>query len=460
MLLFVARWIEFGIFLYFVLLNSFYLILYFLSIPVLYRRFQEIKSEDLNQLLSSDSAPPIAIIMPLYNEKKMILSSVRAALDVNYRHIDIIVVNDGSTDDTLEILRQNYQLIEVPHAFARTLQTEPVKGYYKSLTHSNLLVIDKVNGGREDSLNAGLNACLAPFCLLIDGDSLVEPDICQRMMRPFLSQPDTIAIGGTLRLSNGCVIREGKVAEVHLPHSFWALMQVIDYMRTFLFGRIGWSRLGGQYLISGGFGLYKKEALLEAGGFHKVLAGDLDLTLRLHATKKEKKEPYFIDYITDALVWTDVPSTYAALRKQRERWQRSIVDVCWSLKYLLFNPKYGRVGFIHMPYLVFGELGGAFVEGFGYCYIIFAAIAGILNTDFIVFFILLAWGFALALTLFSLLMDMLSFRKTRSFKDTLKILGISLIENIGYRQLNVLWRIEGCVRFFTKKRFAREKVER
>lgn len=453
-------WIDASLLTYFLLLNTFYTILLILTIPVLTRRFKEIRSEDLNRLLTFDIVPPISIIMTAFNEEAVILESVRSALNVEFPHVEVIVVNDGSSDKTLQLLMDTFQLVPVPPAVPPELITEPVKSHYRSKLHPNLLVIDKERGEREDAVNAGINACLTPYFVGMDADSFIEPDTLHRLAQHLLTHKNICAMGGTLRLVNGCTIEKGHITDIKLPSSFFGKMQIIEYIRIFLFGRIGWNKLGGSYLISGGFGLYNKQAVLRAGGLKRVLAGDLDLTMRLHEKMHDDKQPYTIDYVHDAVVWTDVPQTYSALANQRRRWHSSIIDICWRFRHMIFNIKYGPIGFIHIPYLFFGEGLGPLVEAFGYLYLIFCFFFDLLNIAFFWYFILIAWGFSMLLTFCSLIMEEVSLKKYFSGKSLLKLAFLTLIENFGYRQMTIWWRIQGSVRYFTKKRFWREKIER
>ena len=445
---------------YFLLLNGFYGFLLILTNPEIIRRNQEIKANDLYNSLPLSLVPPISLIIPAHNEKDVILSSVIAALQIKSAHFEVIVVDDGSTDGTLELLIEKYRLFPVPPIFIPTLKTAPTKYCYRSKEHPQLLVLQKENGGREDAINAGINASTAPFFVNIDADSLIEPDAIHLLMQHLLTKRNICAMGGMLCIINGCTIELGMIKKVVLPSSFWGSMQVVEYLKAFFFGRVGWNKLGGAPLISGGFGLFNKQAVIEVGGLKNVLAGDLDLTVRIHKHMHEKKQPYEIDYLFDAVVWTDVPQTYSALAKQRKRWQSSIVDVCWRYKKMFFNYKYGITGFLHFPYILFGEVLAPLVEGFGYLYIIFCYFIGYLNITFFWYFILIAWGVSIFLTIASLIMQEVFLKKYIAKRQILKIMIYSLVENFTYRPLTVWWRIEGFFRYFTKRRFMREKIDR
>lgn len=457
----VILWLDAFFLTYFLLLNTCYAILLILTIPSFHRRLSEIRAEDLTHFLDFDLGPPsISIIMAAYNEEKLILESTRAALDIQFRDCQVIVVNDGSIDNTLPFLIETYQLIPIPPAVPERIRTAPIKQHFRSKLCPNLLVIDKEKGGREDANNAGINACLTPYFIGIDADSFIEPDAPRRLFQHILTNKNICAMGGTLNIVNGCTLDKGAITEVKLPATFFGKMQVLEYIRIFLFGRMGWNKLGGSYLVSGGFGLYKKEAVIQAGGLKRVLAGDLDLTMRLHEKMHDFNKPYVIDYIHDAVVWTDVPQTYASLSQQRIRWHSSIIDVCVRFKHMIFNIKYGVIGFIQIPYLLLGEGLGPLVEGLGYLYIIFCFFFDVLDVSFFGYFILLAWGYSMLLTFSSLIMQEMASKKHLSQKEIYRLALLCLIENLGYRQLTILWRIQGFFRYFTSKRFARESIKR
>lgn len=445
---------------YFLLLNGFYLLLLLLTTPELFRRFKEIKASSLYELIGFDAAPPVSIIIPAYNETEVLLSSITSALQIQFPHFEVLVVDDGSTDQTLQRLIDTYQMFLVPVAFPLLLQTAPVKACFRSKLHPKLLVLHKENGGREDAINAGINASTTPFFIGIDADSFIEPDAIRRLMEHLLTKPHICAMGGTLCIANGCTVDKGRVKNIALPSAFLGKMQVIEYLKTFFFGRIGWNKLGGSPLISGGFGLFNKQAVVAIGGLKKVLAGDLDLTLLLHKSMRDAKKNYSIDYLYDAIVWTDVPQTYSGLAKQRKRWHCSIIDVCWRYRRMMFNPKYGKVGFLQIPYLFFGEGLGPLVEGFGCLYLACCFSLGVLSLSFFWYFIAIAWGVSIMLTLAALLMQELFLQKYISIKNTLTLLFLTLIESFIYRPLTVWWRIEGFFRYFTKNRFMREEMHR
>lgn len=457
----IYTWIDASLLAYFLLLNGFYVFILLLGFPVLFKRAHEANSEDINQLLNSDHLPPISIIIAAHNEKDIINESIASIFLLDYPHYELIVANDGSDDGTLEALIEKYEMVPVPPALPILLETAPVLGYYRSQKHPNFLLINKEKGGQEDAVNAGINASTSPYFLATDADVIVEPDVLRRLAFPLLTRHNTIGLGGALRVANGCRIENGEVKEVHLAKGFLARMQTLEYLRGFFFGRIGWNVLGGPFVLPGAFGLLSKQAVLDTGGYGRnIPAADIDLTWRMHRKMYEMKKSYNIEYVPDAVIWTEVPNKYGDLARQRKRWHCSVFDVYWKNRELTFNPRYGRVAFVYLPYFVLGEGLGPLIEGFAYLYVTFCWIVGVLNLHFVWMFILISWGFSFLLSFISLAMEQVTFKKRMSLKDIFTLVGYTLIENIGYRQLSVWWRVQGFFRVFTKNRLYREHPTR
>ncbi|MDH3442119.1 MAG: glycosyltransferase family 2 protein, partial [Gammaproteobacteria bacterium] len=244
---------------------------------------------------------PISVVVPAHNESASIITSVKALLQLEYPQYELVVVNDGSSDDTLQKLIDGFGMREFPEAYRDRVVSAPVRGIYRSTKIRNLRVVDKENGGsKADASNAGINACRYPLVCVVDADSVLQPDSLRRVVRPFLEDPTTVAVGGTVRIANGCTVRQGFMEKVGLPRNFLALVQVVEYLRAFLFGRMGWSPINGLLIISGAFGLFHKETLMEAGGFNPDAVGeDMELVLRLHGLMKAKKRPYRITFVPD-----------------------------------------------------------------------------------------------------------------------------------------------------------------
>ena len=393
---------------------------------------------------------PISVIVPAFNESSSIITSVKAMLQLEYPQYELIVVNDGSSDDTLEKLVDEFGMREFPEAYRARVPCAPVRGLYKSTRQNNLRVIDKENGGsKADASNAGINVARYPLVCVVDADSVLQPDALRRVVRPFLEDPTTVAVGGTVRISNGCTVRQGFLEKVGLPSNFLALVQVVEYLRAFLFGRMGWSPINGLLIISGAFGLFHKETMVEAGGYNpKAVGEDMELVLRLHRLMKRKRRPYKITFVPDPVCWTDAPANLRDLKSQRVRWQHGLGQALALNNSLITNARGGAVSWIAIPFYMVFELFGPIVEVAGYLFIIVCAIMGWLAWPEALIFLGLAIGLGVLLSTSAIMLEELSFHMYPRFKQLALLYAIAIIENFGFRQLTAIWRFQGLVRWF------------
>lgn len=428
---------------YFLVLNSFYAVLLILSIPEIWEQTRLAEDEDFQRLMQSDALPPITILVPAYNESATIQSSVTAILTLEYRNYEVVVVNDGSKDDTMDKLRDAFDLYEVPRVYPETISTKPLRALYRSRTRSRLLVLDKENGGKADSLNAAINASRFPLVIAVDADTLIEPDALLRLTRPFLLGRQIAAVGGTVRVANDCTVTDGRVSEPRVSSRLLPGIQVVEYLRAFLFGRLGWNRLGGNLIISGAFGLFRKDYVVAVGGYHtSSIVEDLDLVVRLHRYLRRNKIRYEMPFIPDPVAWTEVPESMKVLSRQRERWHRGLIAAMWEYKTMLFNPRYGRIGFLAMPFYAFGEMLAPVVELLGYIVTVLGLAFGMVNVSFALLFVLVAWGYGMLLSIWAVVLEEVSFRRYRRFGDLFRLLLFASLENFGYRQCTVWWRLK------------------
>ena len=390
---------------------------------------------------------PISVIIPAYNESASIITSVRAMLQVEYPDFEVIVVNDGSKDDTLEKLIREFGLQRFPEAYRKRVRCKQVRNVYRSARYPMLRVIDKDNGGsKADALNAGINACRYPIFCAVDADSILQPDSLRRAVRPFLEQPGTIATGGTVRIANGCEVRGGFLERVGLPRSFLARIQVVEYLRAFLYGRMGWTKMNAVLIISGAFGVFDKEAVVAVGGYDPTAIGeDMELVLRLHKHFSRSGKPYHITFVPDPICWTDAPEDLATLGKQRIRWQHGLGQSLALHRDLIFGRRSGAVGWLAMPFFVVFELFGPIVEIAGYLFMLFAALNGWLTWPTAAVFFGLAIGLGVMLSMSALVLEEMSFHVYPRFGDLLRLFSIAVLENLGYRQITLIWRIRGLV---------------
>lgn len=434
--------IDSGIIWYFLAVNSFYGLLLLLSIPEIWKHWKMSSSEDVNRYVGSDVLPPISILMPAYNMEASIVTSVRAQLALSYPRHEVVLINDGSTDDTFEKLSRAFDLFEIPPAIPRRLRTEHVRGYYRSRSAPGLLVVDKENGGKSDALNAGLGAARFPLVLAVDADTMVEPDALLRLARVFVSGRPVAGAGATIRVANGCRIEDGRVTEARVPRRFLPGVQVPEYLRAFLFGRLGWNRLGGNLVVSGAFGLFHRQYMLEIGGYATDnVVEDLDLVVRLHRHLRKRGEPYEISFIPDPVAWTEVPSDLRTLGRQRERWHRGLILTMTRHRDMMFNPRYGTVGTVMFPFFFFGEMLAPVVELVGYVLTGFGLAFGVVDTEVALLFFAAALGYGMLLSIWAVILDEVTFRSYARHRDFAWMLLFAFLEPFGYRQLTVAWRL-------------------
>ncbi|MDP2238947.1 MAG: glycosyltransferase [Burkholderiales bacterium] len=438
--------------LYFIGLNSGYILLNLLSYQSLKRYVEEHSLDDLPRSLSGFE-PPVSLLVPAYNEEATIASSVRSMLQMNYPDYEVIVINDGSKDGTMEALRREFALVPFPEAYWKRIETKPVRAIYRSTRHPSLRVIDKDNGGKADALNAGINASRYPLFCGVDADSILERDSLKRVVEPFLENPHTIASGGTVRIANGCVVDNGFLVSVGLPANFLALLQIVEYLRAFLFGRLGWSPLNAVLIISGAFGLFRKDSVVAVGGYrHDTVGEDMELVMRLHRWHRMRRIPYRIVFVPDPICWTEAPESLRVLKNQRVRWQRGLCESLTLNLGLLFHPRGGAPGWLAFPFMALFEWLGPLIEVVGYVFMISAFAMGIVSAEAFFIFMLVALGFGLILSVSALLLEELSFHIYPKPRQLAVLLAVVIIENFGYRQLNSLWRLWGLLLWMTRSK--------
>lgn len=394
---------------------------------------------------------PVSLVVPAYNESASIITSVKAMLQLEYPQYELIVVNDGSSDDTLEKLIDEFSMQKFPEAYRARVPCEPVRDIYRSTRISNLRVVDKENGGsKADASNAGINMCRYPLVCVVDADSVLQPDSLRRVVRPFLEDPTTVAVGGTVRIANGCTVRQGFLEKIGLPSNFLALVQVVEYLRAFLFGRMGWSPINGLLIISGAFGVFHKETLVEAGGYNARAVGeDMELVLRLHRLMKEKRRPYRITFVPDPVCWTDAPENLSDLKSQRVRWQNGLGQALALNRSLIGNPRGGTVSWVAIPFYVIFELLGPIIEVAGYVFIVICGVMGWLSWPESLIFLSLAIAFGVMLSTSAIMLEELSFHMYPRFKQFALLYLIAIVENFGFRQLTAFWRLQGLIRWLS-----------
>lgn len=395
----------------------------------------------------SPLSPGISVLMPAYNEGAVIAASVRAVLDLRYPDHEVVVINDGSSDDTLQTLIDVYDLVEDTR---EVLIKVPVRGTIRAVYRARdtalpIVVIDKENSGRSDSLNMGLNVSSKDLVVMVDADSLLDPDSLLVVSKPFTDDPErVIATGGVVRVANGCEVVAGRVVDVKMPKNYFARIQIVEYLRSFLLGRAGWSQLNALILISGAFGMFRRDLIIEAGGLDPDCIGeDFELVMRLHRMMRRSKRKYRVIFISEPVCWTEVPSTAAVLARQRRRWHRGLWEVLTKYRGMTFNPRYGSVGMIALPYYWIFELIAPAIELFGIIIVPLGLLLGVVNVPYALAFIAVAYLYAIFVSIMALLVEEASFHRYHRWRDLWIALLVSVQENLGYRQLTALWRMQG-----------------
>lgn len=429
---------------YFFLINTFYLIFMILSYIGIHRYRKLTAFVRLKELFHLPMVKPISIITPVFNEEDNVVESVKSLLSVEYPLFEVIVVNDGSTDSTLKKLIETFELRETKMVFRKTIETKPINKIFVSHSGHKLVVIDKANGKKADALNAGLNISQYPLFCAIDGDSFLEKDALLKIARPFVENPDeTVAAGGIIRLSNGCNIKHGQVEEVRMPRNSLARFQIIEYLRAFLGGRIAQNILKSTLVISGAFGLFRKDIALECGGYRQDTVGeDMDLIIRMQKRLRERIAKYRIYFIPDPICWTEAPITLKGLARQRNRWYRGLIESLFHNAKMLFNPRYGITGLFAMPFFFIFEMLGPLIEFCGYVIFLFFLITATLNYAFAWMFFLLAVVFGTFISLSAVYLEEISLYRYPRFSNVIIIVGYSLMEYIIYRQFLTAVRVK------------------
>jgi cellulose synthase/poly-beta-1,6-N-acetylglucosamine synthase-like glycosyltransferase len=438
---------------YFFLLNFFYLLFNILSIFGL-SRYKKINTFiNYKEIFMMPFIKPISIIAPVYNEEKGVIESIRSLLCLEYPEYEVIVVNDGSTDKTLKKLIKVFGLKKTKWVFRKSVETKPVKAIYKSALNPKLIVVDKMNGRKADAMNAGLNISRYPLVCGIDGDSLLEKDALLKMVRPFLEDPDkTVAAGGIIRLSNGTEVRAGQVFKVNMPRNWFARFQILEYLRAFLGGRLGLSMLQSMLIVSGAFGLFRKDIVLKCGGYRAETIGeDLDLVVRMRKYLHERKIPFRVAYIPDPICWTEAPETIKSLACQRIRWHKGLIESLMFSRKMLFNPRYGVTGLFAMPFYFIFEMLGPIIEVVGYAAFAVLVLMGEINRPFAILFFLLAVVFGIFLSTLSVLLGEYSSRKYPRISYVFIITLFGFLENIVYRQFISIVRTKAVADIFRRK---------
>ena len=438
---------------YFLLINTFYFLFNVLSLAGILRYRRMVTFVRFGEIFRMPIVKPVSVIVPTYNEEQGVIESVRSLLSLRYPVFEVIVVNDGSTDTTLTKLIEAFDLRPSKSVFRKSLETKPVRCIYRSAVHPKLLVVDKVNGKKADAMNAGLNVSRYPLFCAVDGDSVLEKDALLKVVRPFLEDPvRTIGAGGIIRLSNGCDVREGQVVRIGIPKNWIVRFQILEYLRAFLGGRLGMSMIRSTLIISGAFGIFRKDIAMACGGYRAAsITEDLDLCLRMQKHMHEQKKPYRIHFIPDPICWTEAPESLRVLARQRSRWHRGLVETLVRYRRMFLNPRYGVAGMFAMPFYAVFEMAGPFIECLGYALFASHVVLGRVNYPFAVMFFFVAVFYGTFISLLAILLEELSEHRYPRPLDILTLTAAGVVENLFYRQYLAVVRLWAFLEYLRGK---------
>jgi cellulose synthase/poly-beta-1,6-N-acetylglucosamine synthase-like glycosyltransferase len=439
---------------YFLTANLVYTVLMILSLYTVSLNAKWSRNKPYQDLIDSPTTPPIALIVPAHNEENAIVQTVLSLLDLNYPEKEILVVDDGSTDSTLDRLIEKFQLRPLDLIYRESLKTGRPDAVYHNPEWPQLFVLAVKHGGKPHALNSGINMARSPYFCTVDADCIIEKEALLRLMAPVVqSTEETIVSGGIVRIANGCKIKDGRIVSIDLPKTWVELCQTVEYIRTFLFGRPGWSALNATFITSGAFCLLHKDTVIQAGGFSRdTVTEDIDMIASLRRYMKSQKRKYRILFTTDPICWTEAPHTVKMLARQRRRWQLGLTQTVLKNHDMMFNPKYGVTGLFSMPFHAYLEALGCVVEALGTVLIPVSYIVGGMPFSLFLVFMFLAMGYGTLLSMGSVVLEEITIRRYPKLRHVLVLMAYAVIENIGYRQLITIFRAQGVLQFFTGRR--------
>jgi len=436
--------VEWSILSYFLATNLTHLALILRAFFSIRNYLDAVGIDRLDTAFETSHYKPITLVCPVHNEEAGAVASINSLISLRYPEFQVVVVSDGSTDGTLQRIIAAFKLQPSQRVVRHLLPTQEVHGIYESAYVPNLVVVDKANGGKADALNCGINLARYPLVCCMDGDSLLENDALLRIARPFMDRPDMVASGGVVRPLNGCKVTPMGIRGIFLPGSWLARFQIVEYLRAFLFTRVGLASLDSMFIVSGAFGVFRKDVVVAAGGFETATIGeDFELVVRLHRCLREWKRPHHITLVPDPVCWTEVPEDFRGLGRQRNRWQRGLLETLWRHRSMCFNPKYGRIGLFSMPYFIFFEALAPVIEVSGYLLFAGALLTGSVGGTFAILFFYVALLLGVLNSVVAVVLQEISGHRYQGLKALGLLLFAAVAENFGYRQLTVWWRLKG-----------------
>ncbi|HEX4492423.1 MAG TPA: glycosyltransferase family 2 protein [Acidimicrobiia bacterium] len=449
----VLHWFDVFVIFYFVALNSGYLFLIALAGFDVGKTVRRVDFAGYDSIFGNPLTPGVTVLVPAFNEEPTIVETVRGLLGLRFPEFEVIVIDDGSTDNTFGRMQEEFDLVQIERVIPEDVPTiAPVNAVYAPRDGQQLLVIRKDNvGRRSDPMNVGINAASFPLVCMIDADSLLDESALLRVVKPFVDDPvNTVGSGGVIRAANGSEVASGRILDPRMPKGWVARIQVVEYLRSFLLGRTAWGRMSGLLILSGAFAMFRRDALVEVGGLDlHCLGEDAELVARLHHSMRKAKRGYRFVFVSEPVCWTEVPDTLKVLGRQRRRWSRGLAEVLWKHRSMMGNPKYGFIGMVVLPYYLVFELLGAVVELTGVFAVILGLIVGVVDVQFAAIFAVTAIGYGILLSFSALTVEEFSFHRYAAWKDLGAGLGAALLENVGFRQLHAWWRVRGLFNAIT-----------
>lgn len=424
-----------------------YTLLASISYDTLKKYLKNNRKVNYNKVLDSNLSPSISIIAPAYNEENTIIDNIKSILSVHYQNFEVIIVNDGSKDQTLAKIIKEFQLVPYNYAYRTEIKTQIIRKIYRSNLpeFEKLIVVDKENGGKADALNAGINVASSKYITSIDVDCILEEDALIKMIKPFLqTNKKVIATGGVIRIANSCEVTNGKITKVNVPKSLLARVQVVEYLRAFLLGRMAWSRMDGLLLISGAFGMFDREIVIKCGAYStKTVGEDMELLVRMRRYMVDNDLEYEVQFIPDPLCWTEVPEDLNILIRQRNRWTRGTIETLLMHKKMFLNPKYKVLGMISYPYWLTFEFLAPLIEFFGFIFLLLMTIFGIVDWQFFIALFVMIYTFAFMFNMFSLFVEEKTFAQYKKFHQLYKLAFAALLEPFLFHPLVIFAAVKG-----------------
>jgi len=438
---------------YFIVSAAVYTTLMFISLYTVTLHSRIARRLGYGNLGDSPVTPPVTLIIPAYNEEDAIVQTASAMLELNYPEKEVIVVDDGSTDHTAMRMVQHFKLQRVERVYREFIPAQRPLVFYLNPEIPGLLLVSKENGGKSDALNVGINIARSPYFCTVDADSIIEKDALLRLMAPVVhSNVNTVVSGGVVRIANGSTMDKAMVRQIAMPKTWLERCQVVEYIRTFLFGRPGWNSLGATFICSGAFCLLNKEAVIQAGGFSRdTVTEDIDMIAKLHRDLKEKGRKYRMVFTTDPVCWTEAPHDLGTLAKQRRRWQLGLMQTVMRHDKMIFNPRFGATGMLSMPFHAYVEALGCVIEAVGTLLLPFSLFFSSMPLWFFAMVILLAVSYGTVLSMASVLLADATVRRYPRYRDLWILMAYTLFENLGYRQIITFYRAQGVLQYFTGK---------